>query len=96
MGREMLSFLSFHLNFLLLLWLESLTIIMVHLLWFLIFKKVAGHWWSTPVILATQEAKIRRIVFRSQGGQIVRKTLSQKDPIHKKDWRTDSSGKVPA
>jgi hypothetical protein len=35
-------------------------------------------WALTPVILATQEAKIRRIVVRSQPGQIVLKTLSQK------------------
>jgi hypothetical protein len=32
------------------------------------------HWWLTPVILATQEAEIRRIVV--QLGQIVHKTLS--------------------
>jgi hypothetical protein len=25
-------------------------------------KKKAGDWWVTPVILATQEAKIRRIL----------------------------------
>jgi hypothetical protein len=31
-----------------------------------------------PVILATQEAEIRRIVVRSQPGQILHKTLSQK------------------
>jgi hypothetical protein len=31
-----------------------------------------------PVILATQEAEIRRIVVRSQPGQIVLKTLSQR------------------
>jgi hypothetical protein len=35
-------------------------------------------WWLTPVILATQEVKIRRIVVRSQPKQIVCKTLSQK------------------
>jgi hypothetical protein len=29
-------------------------------------KKKAGHWWLTPVILATQEAKIRRISVQSQ------------------------------
>jgi hypothetical protein len=34
-----------------------------------------------PVILATQEAEIRRIVFQSQPRQIVCKTLSRK--IHK-------------
>jgi hypothetical protein len=33
-------------------------------------------WWLTPVILATQEAKIRRIVVRSQARQIVPETLS--------------------
>jgi hypothetical protein len=34
--------------------------------------------WLTPVILPTQEAKIRRIVVRSQPGQIVHETLSRK------------------
>jgi hypothetical protein len=33
---------------------------------------------GSPVILATQEAKIRRIMVRSQPGQIVHKTLSRK------------------
>jgi hypothetical protein len=41
------------------------------------------HWWLTPVILATQEAEIRRIAVRSQPGQIVRETLSQKT-LHQK------------
>jgi hypothetical protein len=27
---------------------------------------LAGHWWLTPVILAIQEAKIRRIGVQSQ------------------------------
>jgi hypothetical protein len=40
--------------------------------------------WLMPVILACQEAKIRRIVIRSQLGQIVLKTLSQKHPLQKK------------
>jgi hypothetical protein len=35
-------------------------------------------WWLTPVILATQEAGIRRISVQSQYGQIVLKTLSLK------------------
>jgi hypothetical protein len=35
-----------------------------------------------PLILATQEAEIRRTVFRSQLGETVRKTLSQKT-LHK-------------
>jgi hypothetical protein len=34
--------------------------------------------WLTPVILATQEAEISRIVVQSQSRQIVCKTLSQK------------------
>jgi hypothetical protein len=36
--------------------------------------------WLVPIILATQEAKIRRTVVQSQPGQIVGKTLSQKYP----------------
>jgi hypothetical protein len=31
-----------------------------------------------PIILATQEAKIRRITIESQSGQTVRETLSRK------------------
>jgi hypothetical protein len=38
-----------------------------------------------PIILATQETKIRRIGVQSQPRQIVRETLSQK-PIAKKGW----------
>jgi hypothetical protein len=33
--------------------------------------KIARHQWLTPVILAVQEAEIRRIVLQSQPGQIV-------------------------
>jgi hypothetical protein len=42
--------------------------------------------WLVPVILATQEAEIRRTVVRSQPGQIVLETLSQKQKnnLHKK------------
>jgi hypothetical protein len=46
-------------------------------------QKTAGHWWLTPVILATQEAEIRRLTVRSQPGQIVHETLSQKHPSQK-------------
>jgi hypothetical protein len=36
-----------------------------------------------PIILATQEAEIRRITVRSQPGEIVHETLSQKYPSQK-------------
>jgi hypothetical protein len=39
---------------------------------------LVGSQWLTPVILATQEAEIRRIVVQSQLRQIVRETLSLK------------------
>jgi hypothetical protein len=42
----------------------------------------AGHQWLKPIILATQEAEIRRITVQSQPGKIVCETLSQK--IHHK------------
>jgi hypothetical protein len=42
----------------------------------------AGHWWLTPIILATQEAEISRIVVQSQLRQIVPQTLSRKT-LHK-------------
>jgi hypothetical protein len=39
-----------------------------------------------PVILATQEAEIRRILVSDKPGQIVLEILSQKYPTQKKDW----------
>jgi hypothetical protein len=48
---------------------------------------VAEGWWLTPVILAIQKAEVRRIVVRSQDGQIVHKTLSQKNPTQKRAGR---------
>jgi hypothetical protein len=44
----------------------------------------ARRWWFMPVILATEEAEIRRIVVRSQPRQIVCETLSRKKILHKK------------
>jgi hypothetical protein len=37
-----------------------------------------------PIILANQEAEIRRIVVGSQPGQIVHETLSRKNPTQKR------------
>jgi hypothetical protein len=39
--------------------------------------------WLTPIILATQEAEIRRITVPNQPRQIVRETLSRKNPSQK-------------
>jgi hypothetical protein len=40
--------------------------------------------WITPVILATQEAEIRRIVVQGQPKQRVPNTLSQKHPTERR------------
>jgi hypothetical protein len=45
---------------------------------------IAGCLWLTFVILATQEAETRRTVVQSQPRQIVRKTLSRKNPPQKR------------
>jgi hypothetical protein len=45
--------------------------------------KTAGLLWLTPVILATQEAEIRKIMVKSQPRPIICKTLSWKTH-HKK------------
>jgi hypothetical protein len=37
---------------------------------------LVGRQWLTPVILAAEEAEIRRITVQSYPGQIVRETLS--------------------
>jgi hypothetical protein len=52
----------------------------------IIFKrtKFAGCQRLMPVILATQEAVIRRTAVLTQSRQIVHQTLSRKNPSHKK------------
>jgi hypothetical protein len=44
---------------------------------------VARHWWLTLVIPPILEEELRSITVRSQPGQIIHKTLSQK-PLNKK------------
>jgi hypothetical protein len=39
---------------------------------------VAWHWWLTPVILSTWEAKSKRMMVQSQPRQKISETLSQK------------------
>jgi hypothetical protein len=43
-----------------------------------------------PVILATEEAEIRRLAVRSQSEEIVRETLSRKYPTRKRGWQRGS------
>jgi hypothetical protein len=52
--------------------------------------------WLTPVILATQETEIRKIVVEASSEQIVHETLSGKKSIIRKGWWSGSSGRVPA
>jgi hypothetical protein len=47
-------------------------------------ENFAGCPWLTPVIVAIQEAEIRRTVVQSQPGQIVCEILSQKKKSHNK------------
>jgi hypothetical protein len=51
----------------------------------------AGHQWLMPVILATQEAKIRRIMIQSQPRKIVLETYLEKKNLHqKRGWWSGS------
>jgi hypothetical protein len=57
---------------------------------------LAGCWWLTPVILATQEAEIQRIAIQSQPRQIIHKTISKKI-YHKKglvEWLKQTKTKT--
>jgi hypothetical protein len=46
--------------------------------------KKSGHQWLTPIILATQEPEIRRIMVHSQPRQTVCETLSKKNPSQRR------------
>jgi hypothetical protein len=48
-------------------------------------RKELGHWWLTPITLATQEAEIRRIQDQGQLRKIIHEILSQKYPTHTKN-----------
>jgi hypothetical protein len=55
----------------------------------------ARHQWLSPVILATQEAKIWRVMVRSQPGEIVLHPVSQKT-LSQKKWAGEvTQGKGP-
>jgi hypothetical protein len=58
-------------------------------------REIAEHLWFTPIILDTKEAEIRRINVRSQPGQIVFKTLSQKYPTQNKAGGVAQVVRVP-
>jgi hypothetical protein len=49
-----------------------------------------GHQWLTPVILANQEAEIRRIVVQSQPRQISGRPYLKKTHHKKKGWWSGS------
>jgi hypothetical protein len=50
----------------------------------MIKEETVGRQWFTPVILAIQEAEIRKIMIQGQPGQIVHETLSGKYVTQKK------------
>jgi hypothetical protein len=63
----------------------------ISIYWIKNYWSWAGRQQLMHIILATQEAEIRRIAVQSQPGQIVHETLSWKNPT-KKGWWSGSSG----
>jgi hypothetical protein len=49
-----------------------------------------GSQWLTPVIPATHEAEIRRIMVQSQPREIIRETLSRKNSSQKRGWWSEA------
>jgi hypothetical protein len=66
-----------------------------HFCYVLGIEDQAGHWWLMLVILASQEAMIRRITVPSQLGQIGGETLSGKCPTQKQGWWSGSGRSLP-
>jgi hypothetical protein len=48
------------------------------------------HWWLMPVILAIQEAEIRRVRFKASPGQIVHKNYFEINPSQNRASRVAS------
>jgi hypothetical protein len=55
---------------------------------------LTGHWWLKFIILAAQEAEIKRILVQSQPGQIVGKTILEKNPSQKRKKKKKRTGGV--
>jgi hypothetical protein len=50
---------------------------------------VAGCWWLTSIILATQEAEMRRTEVQSQSRQVVPRDTTSKKTLHTQKKRAD-------
>jgi hypothetical protein len=61
-----------------------------------IIKLQTGHQWLMPIILATWEAEIRRIMVQGQPGQIFLETPHLQNNQSRMDWRCGSSSRTPA
>jgi hypothetical protein len=63
------------------------TVDSVCILEFKTFRKTAGHWWLTPIILASWEAEIGKIMVQGQPRQIIQETPISK--ITRAKWTGD-------
>jgi hypothetical protein len=69
---------------------------LIYFLFLRILYGLGGCWWLPPVILATQEAEIRRMGVQSQLCINSWRDPILKIPNTKQDWQNDSSSRVPA